>query len=393
MDSILNRRMGDIKKTGSVETQTQPSPLPPSLKLPSGIVIICPHTIQLFSRNSRNTTISDDTIQSINLIAKSLLNGTDSNGWRKIPTRNHLADNSSLTFRTKNYNSPTNKTPNYQQNIKYSNHNSNGLYPQHNQVKYPSRTNYQSNEYRPAPQKYVSRFQNSEKSMDSQILNTIILGKLNKFSPQNYDEIKEFLEQILDSGQTDLLKDFMKLVFEKAATEPIFCALYARLLGELSTNYSILINEMEFLYNTFIHIFDEISEESSKTYNELVDANNEKTYRLGYSQFLTELMPYSVVKPEFLLKVIQAILDNSLKIVRQPNNIRLVEEYSDCLVRILKSIIRTKNVELISNLSSGDIFEKIKTLSTKNVDFKSQSAKTRFSCLDIIEMLEHKTDF
>jgi hypothetical protein len=394
----------DYKKIGGTST-TREEAQSPSLKLPSGVLVICPHTIELLSLNSRNTQISDETIQSINSIAKSLVNGTDSTGWRKIPTKNHYVDNSVTTFRsgTKNYQQGQshNHVHHFQSNSKYSSQSqqkSSFQSPQLSQTSQTSQTsqsstkhfqrqNYQSNEYRPAPQKYISRFQNPSKNMDSQILNTIILGKLNKFSPQNYNEIKEFLEQILDSGQTEFLKDFMKLVFEKAATESIFCALYARLLGELSSSYPILICEMEFLYNKFIHVFDEISEELTTTYSELLDANNQKIYRLGYSQFLTELIPYSVVKSDFLIKVIQAILDNSLKIVGQPNNIKLVEEYTDCLVRILKSIVTMKHAELTNILSSGDILRNIKLLSIKNSEFKSQSAKTRFSCLDIIEML------
>lgn len=367
--------MGDIKK----DEITHPS----LLKLPSGIIVTNPTTIQLLTMSSRNTKIPDETVKSINSIVKGLLNGTDSNGWRKIPTKNHFVDSNTTTFRSKNFNTySTNKTH-------YQHSQPNRQQP--NQVKYPysKAVNNQSTDYRPAPQKYVSRFQNSEKTMDSQILNTIILGKLNKFSHQNYNEIKEFLEQILDSGQTDFLKDFMKLVFEKGATEPIFCPLYARLLGELSKKYVILITEMEILYNSFINIFDEISEESTKSYDEILDANNEKTYRLGYSQFLTELMPYSVVKPEFLIKVIQTILDNSVKVVRQSNKTKVLEEYIDCLLRILKSVSEKKNSELGMNLFSGEnnIIGQIKVLSVKNPEFKSQSAKARFSCVDIIELL------
>ena len=46
-------------------------------------------------------------------------------------------------------------------------------------------------------------------------------------------EIKEFITHIIDNGQTDMIKCFMKLVFEKAASEEMFCPLYARLLSEL----------------------------------------------------------------------------------------------------------------------------------------------------------------
>ena len=53
-----------------------------------------------------------------------------------------------------------------------------------------------------------------------------------------------------------MIKCFMKLVFEKAASEEIFCPLYAKLISELSIAYPILLSEMENLYTQYLQIFD-----------------------------------------------------------------------------------------------------------------------------------------
>ena len=64
------------------------------------------------------------------------------------------------------------------------------------------------------PPKYVSHFKQSESTKDAVLL--IIIDKLNKFAPINYVEIHDFLCLSLDSGQTSFLKEFMKIVFQKA---------------------------------------------------------------------------------------------------------------------------------------------------------------------------------
>ena len=90
----------------------------------------------------------------------------------------------------------------------------------------PVSTTVPNDVIRGPPPKYVSKFKKTTVNVEDTILNTIILGKLNKFSQQNYGEIKEFITHIIDNGETDMIKCFMKLVFEKAASEEIFCPLY-----------------------------------------------------------------------------------------------------------------------------------------------------------------------
>jgi len=93
-----------------------------------------------------------------------------------------------------------------------------------------------------APYKYVSKFKSAEKDIDPVLL--IIQDKLNRFSVTNYNEIHDFLCQIMDSGRTEFLKSFMKLVFDKATMEEVFCPTYVKLLSELSSKYAVLTTEM-----------------------------------------------------------------------------------------------------------------------------------------------------
>ena len=72
--------------------------------------------------------------------------------------------------------------------------------------------------------RYQSQFKNTSQPVEDKILNNIILSKLNKFCAATYSDIREFLYQILGSGDADLsemTRQFMLLVFKKAAAEEI----------------------------------------------------------------------------------------------------------------------------------------------------------------------------
>ena len=137
--------------------------------------------------------------------------------------------------------------------------------------------------------RYVSKFTNSSVPVEKTILNKVILNKLNTFSAKNYDDVKAFLQQILDGDEKEFLQAFMSLVFEKATNEPTFCNLYAKMISELIDQYKSLSDELVRLYNEYLPIFDEPRTEHIANYDQLVQKNLEHVHRLGYSQFLSDL--------------------------------------------------------------------------------------------------------
>jgi hypothetical protein len=252
--------------------------------------------------------------------------------------------------------------------------------------------------FRHPPQKYVSKFKKSSEKVEDTILNTILLGKLNKFSQPNYNEIKEFITHIIDSGQTDMIKCFMKLVFEKAASEEVFCPLYAKLLSELSIGYPVLLTEMANLYTQYMEIFDEISEDNtSETYNELCKRNVERKYRRGYSQFLAELIKHDVIDAETFMKSITKIIGQVEANRLRPDSIKLNEEFADCLMKIMKAIwtdadsdddeSETK-IQTIRTTLKTEIAARIQPLSIRDPEALGLSNKARFTFLDIYEGIQ-----
>lgn len=268
----------------------------------------------------------------------------------------------------------------------------------------PTQPTVSADGFRMPPQKYVSKFKKSSDKVEDTILNTIILGKLNKFSELNYDEIKEFITHIIDSGQTDMIKCFMKLVFEKAASEEMFCPLYAKLLSELSSRYPVLLTEMANLYSVYMAIFEEVQENSAENYNEVCKRNVEKKYRRGYSQFLAELIKHDVIDREIFIKTVNTIITQVENNLPKKESMKLVEEYADCLVRIMRAIQEDntsdsdsedsddedaeKKVIAIRETLKGEIIKRIEPLTVRQTDNAGLSNKARFTFLDIYENIQ-----
>jgi large-conductance mechanosensitive channel len=264
------------------------------------------------------------------------------------------------------------------------------------------------------PQKYVSRFRKESDQVEDIILNKILLGKLNKFSAKNYAEIKEFITHIIDSGETEMIKCFMKLVFEKAASEEMFCPLYARLLSELSAKYPILLEEMKNLYVQYMEIFEEVpANASDESYQELCQRNVEKKYRRGYSQFLAELIKYNVISTDVFMCVVNTIIHQVELNLTNKESVKLIEEYADCLMKIVKAI-KTKSLPAQakdgsdSDTESGEIhseelmteirrilresyIDRIQPLTVRQAENVGLSNKARFTFLDIFEAIQRFT--
>jgi hypothetical protein len=249
--------------------------------------------------------------------------------------------------------------------------------------------------FRTPNQKYISKFKKTTDKVEDTILNTILLGKLNKFSEPNYNEIKEFITHIIDSGQTDMIKCFMNIVFEKAASEEIFCPLYARLLSELSTQYPVLLSEMSNLFSKYMKIFEEIVDDDSDNYDELCKRNVEKKYRRGYSQFLAELIKYNTIDTDTFIKTLLTIITQIEINASNTESIKLNEEFADCLMKVMKAIrINVADMDddhhiyQIRNILKQDIMKRIQPLSVKRSDCIGLSNKARFTFLDIYESIQ-----
>ena len=247
--------------------------------------------------------------------------------------------------------------------------------------------------------KYVSKFKCADQQVEDKILNTIILSKLNKFSESTYGEIRDFLHQILGSSNQiessdkdtieEFVKEFMNLVFKKAASEEIFCPLYAKLLGEISKQYPIILDEMNKLHENYLNIFEE--EEISDSYDTFVERNREKKYRQGYSQFLSELIVYKILCVDKIVVIVQKIIEQLMIQGKLDDKITLNDQYIDCLLRITK-VLYKKDEDFFVNIRKSlfNIVDKsLKDILENKILYKSISTKSRFLLLNIIDYLKN----
>jgi hypothetical protein len=388
-------------------------------------------TIRSLRKDIRNPKLSPLAVKAIETIHQCIASSSEQQGWKKVewrgnnhtssrPNQNHQGSYSKNQPYSNRSNQRSNDSSSYSfhnrtRNALLSNHKDSIQMAQTSQPSQPShaqprnaviydtqdpvenhrRVQENGDGFRAPNQKYVSKFKKATDKVEDTILNTILLGKLNKFSEPNYNEIKAFITYIIDDGQTDMMKCFMNIVFEKAASEEIFCPLYARLLSELSTQYPILLSEMSNLFSKYMKVFEEIVDTDSDNYEELCKRNVEKKYRRGYSQFLAELIKYNTIDMDTFIKTIVTIITQIELNASNQESIKLNEEFADCLMKVMKAI-RTNVADMddehriyqIRNILKRDIMDRIQPLSIKRTDYAGISNKARFTFLDIYESIQ-----
>jgi hypothetical protein len=223
--------------------------------------------------------------------------------------------------------------------------------------------------------RYTSRFHNGAKKGDDQILNTIILNKLNLFSIKTYDDVKQFLFQILGSDQKEFVREFTWLVFRKAAAENKFCGLFAKLLSEIKKEYPVILEEMRKLHTTYLDIWNIKDAEDTKV---------DRRCRLGYSQFLAELTALEVLESDTMKATLETLKACIVECLSSEEYKETIEEYMDCLKQLCGSRVPKHVRAMIKDILVGDMEAWIEKGHTV---LPGLSQKSRFACMDLRDLL------
>jgi hypothetical protein len=209
-----------------------------------------------------------------------------------------------------------------------------------------------------------------------------IRDKMNKFSPLTYDATKAWLSQLLNSGETDFLTDFITLVFEKAAAEQPFCALYARLITELRAGFPHLGSELQRIFGEFMTIFVEAAEEpdvSTAEYKAFVALRERRRFRRGYAAFVGEVAKLGVLTADDAVRTCDVLLEQLMTHKRVAEAGVLCEEYADCLTTLMRSckdLLKPVVAPLLAKVREAMIREGSPSLTNK----------ARFALMDIGDM-------
>jgi hypothetical protein len=224
-----------------------------------------------------------------------------------------------------------------------------------------------------APARYISKFHSGSKTGDDQILNTVILNKLNIFSVQTYDDVKQFLFQILGSDQK-FIREFTWLVFRKAAAEEKFCGLFAKLLSEIKKEYPVILEEMRNLHTTYLDIWD-ITDTTTTV---------DRRCRLGYSQFMAELTALGVLESSTMRQTLEMLKKCIVRCLNDAEQQETVEEYMDCLRQLCGSKVPSEVRTVLREILVADLTTWIGLARDTSPGL---STKSRFACMDLRDLL------
>jgi hypothetical protein len=179
-----------------------------------------------------------------------------------------------------------------------------------------------------------------------------IRDKMNKFSELTYDATYMWLTQLLNSGEAEFLTGFITLVFEKAAEESHICALYARLIAELRTEFSHLATELRRIFGEFVAVFEEAAEEpevGSAQYEAFVAQRKRRQYRQGYAAFIAESARRGALTAADVFSTCHQIMTGIETARRDEAKKHLTEEYADCLKALIggcKDLLKADRAEM-----------------------------------------------
>jgi len=248
------------------------------------------------------------------------------------------------------------------------------------------------------PGRYKSRFK-STGNIEDKILNTIIGNKLNAFTPLTYNDTRDFIYQIMESGdqgskEKEFTRDFIEKVFVKAVVEDLYCALFAKLIAEIAHRYPVIYEEMNKYHTEFLMIFDNVQEDTDAEYTELV---KQKQYRMGYGQFIAELAGLNALETSHLMTMVSTIIDKIYKYSADENKVKTVEEFIDCLVRLTKGLqtrsptfFKSVKGELVNILAKKleEIIARPASNLASNNQRPSLSNKARFGLMDLKDIIQ-----
>jgi hypothetical protein len=232
--------------------------------------------------------------------------------------------------------------------------------------------------------KYQSKFVKQSESLDHKILNSVIGNKLNAFTPITYNDTRDFIYQIIDSGETEFIKDFVEKVFMKATLEELYCSLFARLIAEIAHKYPIIYVEMQRYHKEFLKVFDSVTESATSP-----ETIKQRQYRLGYGHFISELAGLNALDKEHLLAMITKVKDMIVSFSKEEDKVRSVEELIDCLIRLTRSLKQKSPKFFEENRTDmkNRILNDILSMIDKTIPRQSLSSKGRFGLMDLRDIL------
>tara|TARA_B100000424_G_C22942086_1_gene501291 strand:- start:1973 stop:2893 length:921 start_codon:yes stop_codon:yes gene_type:complete len=221
-----------------------------------------------------------------------------------------------------------------------------------------------------------------EKSEDAfKILMDDIRINLNKLTNNNFQEIYNNINKIMkkvikeDKEKDKHLKEISKSIFDIGSMNHFWSNLYAKLYKFLIIDYDFMKDICIENFNNYLDIFDDV-EVDPEDYDALCKYNKANENRKGISSFFVNMMIYEVIDTELIYNLLFKIFEKVNLITKD-----LKYEYFENV----SVIFMDGKDKLYENTESFNKFKEKIILYSKSPDI---NRKTKFKCLDIVEMIE-----
>ena len=240
-----------------------------------------------------------------------------------------------------------------------------------------------------------SRFTNSNLVKDETPRERMFLQlnlQINKLANDNYDHLKKQVTNFLKLGEDEYLTRCTEIIFNAALSDKDHCELFAKLLFELSQEFTFLQSRINAKFDEFIStIFSDIQ----PVYDtDPLDVSNKKLIkeekRRNYSQFITELLKFNVIDDVYFLNIVKQIIDTIRDQSTDDKYKKSVYECAVCLKKIVKTLCNTNEITSYNRIrkSIKDTYHGILTEMSGGPTFGPGVTKMAgFSLLEICEQL------
>lgn len=244
------------------------------------------------------------------------------------------------------------------------------------------RTNAKPSIARPVPGARSTILKSTaEISIDDKIIEKV-QGKINKMDERTYGGILAWINENFDPSNGVLTSRIVQLIFEKAVREEMFCFLFAKMLRDLSTKFTIS-SFIEHRFREFPKILESAHEsvdvkDAAAETEEFIRLTSEKKYRRGYALLVGELFNQEMIKSTELIATLELIINNLIKSSETESNVS--EEYVNCIQRIFQG----SHYKLADVDGCTEQINRIKKLQTERSKYPGFTDKAYFATLDFM---------
>ena len=221
-----------------------------------------------------------------------------------------------------------------------------------------------------------------------------IKGEIMKLTDKNFDvqqnNILELIRENILIWDKEQLDSIGKIIIELSSTNIFFSKLYSTLVYEIIKRWDFIIPQFnDFKKNfkntiTSLHIENYSSDEN---YDELCKRNKKNEILRANSIFIVNIMCLDYLETDYVIDIINCLLDKIKSGFESTENSALNEEISELLFLILESSYLYLDENCYTDFQ--DIKDNIETISSMKPNQTGLSNKTIFKFMDLFDIINN----